>query len=167
MSAKALKTEKGFDFSKKYKVSVWVSQLPYAQIPDSYFEESFNKSKTRATNQWSKNYQIRFFNPELMETNGSMDGLIDIQRAAGECSYSSSFIANLLGKAKKLKIDQVSWIILLFDYEFSSRLAEQEKDEYTQFLGAFNYLDDADSLFELNVESNEGELNDVVPSSET
>ena len=32
---------KGHNFTKRYKVSVWVSQHPYADIPDEYFEEIF------------------------------------------------------------------------------------------------------------------------------
>jgi len=31
-----------YDFSKKTKVSVWISKYPYEDIPDQYFEESFS-----------------------------------------------------------------------------------------------------------------------------
>ncbi|WP_444996938.1 immunity 22 family protein [Aliikangiella sp. IMCC44359] len=150
MTAKKLKTDKGFDFTKKNKVSIWTSQHPYADIPDEYFEERFSKNKTRANNTWSDNYELRFFNPELMETNGSHEGMIKIEQAAGECSFSKSFIQNLMNKAHKKNQLQISWIILLYEYEYSAKLTDIKSDEYTTYLGAFNYDNDADSLIEIN-----------------
>ena len=150
MTAKTLKTDKGFDFSKRGKVSAWISTHPYQDIPDEYFEEHFNKKHTRATNQWSANYQLRFFNPEQMETNGSQEGLVNIKQAAGECSFSASFMEVLLSKAKKQGVQDISWLILLYDFEFSAKLSGIDKDEYTQYLGAFNYDETADSLFEID-----------------
>ncbi|KXI28465.1 immunity 22 family protein [Paraglaciecola hydrolytica] len=138
--------EKGLLFAKKNKVSVWASQHPYADIPDEYFEEIFFKNNTRAKNRWSENYLIRYFVPDNMETNGAHEGTIDIQTAAGQCSCSSSFMVNLLSKAKKNNMQQVSWVILLFEYEYSAKLSGVAQDEYTTFLGAFNYDADSDSL---------------------
>ncbi|MCV6587998.1 MAG: immunity 22 family protein [Marinobacterium sp.] len=138
-----------FDFSKKNKVSVWVSQHPYADIPDEYFEETFSRNNTRATNRWSKNFRLKFFMPENMETNGSMDGLIDIRQAAGECSFSESYIPVLMSKARKKDMEQISWIVLVFDCEYSLRQSGIGKDEYLTFLGAFDYDDAAESLFEV------------------
>ncbi len=141
--------DKGLLFNKKNKVSVWVSTQPYANIPDEYFEESFSKNNTRARNQWSDNFKMRYFKPEDMETNGSMEGTINIEKAAGQCSFSSSFISPLLSKAKKKNISEITWIVLLFDYEYSAKLSGVEADEYLTLLGAFSYEDDADSLYEV------------------
>ena len=138
--------EKGLLFSKKNKVSVWASQHPYADIPDEYFAETFFKNGTRAKNRWSENYKIRYFVPSQMETNGAHTGTIDILSAAGQCSCSSSFIVNLMSKAKKNKMEQVTWIILLFEQEYSAKLSGVAQDEYTTFLGAFNYDASSDSL---------------------
>jgi len=138
-----------FDFSKKNKVSVWASQHPYADIPDEYFEETFSRNNTRATNRWSNNFKLKFFLPDNMETNGSMDGLVDIRQAAGECSFSESYMPQLISKAGKSNMEQVSWIVLLFECEYSLRQTNISKDEYLTFLGAFDYDSDADSLFDL------------------
>jgi hypothetical protein len=138
--------EKGLLFNTKGKVSVWASQYPYADIPDEYFEESFFKKGARARNCWSDNYKIRYFVPQQMETNGAQTDTIDIHTAAGECSCSSSFIVNLMSKAKKNKMEQVTWIILLFEQEYSVKLSGVNQDEYTTFLGAFNYDASSESL---------------------
>lgn len=138
--------EKGLFFNKKNKVSVWASQHPYADIPDDYFEETFSKKGSRAKNCWSDNYKIRYFDPQQMETNGAHAGTIDIHEAAGGCSCSSSFIVNLMSKAKKNKLEQVTWIILLFEQEYSVKLSGVTQDEYTTFLGAFNYDVTSDRL---------------------
>ena len=127
-------------------MSVWASQYPYEDIPDEYFEETFFKKGTRARNCWSNNYKIRYFSPQLMETNGALTGTIDMHDAAGGCSCSSSFIVNYMSKAKKKKMQQVTWIILLFEHEYSIKLSGVTEDEYTTFLGAFNYDAASDSL---------------------
>ena len=141
--------EETFLFTKKNKVSIWASNHPYADIPEEYFEETFSKNNTRAKNTWSSNFKIRYFRPEDLETNGSHEGLIELKQAAGECSFSTSFIDALMSKAKKKDLLQVSWIILLFEYEYSSKTTGVEADEYATLLGAFNYDDDADSLVEI------------------
>ena len=153
--AKTIKPLKDFLFTKKNKVSVWVSTNPYADIPDEYFEESFSKNNTRAKNQWSENFKIRYFNPEYLETNGSMDGTIKIKQAAGECSYSSSFYEVLMSKARKKKISEITWIILLYETEYSTKLTSTAKDKYTTFLGAFDYDDGAENLYEIDFEEDE------------
>jgi hypothetical protein len=139
-----------FLFTKKNKVSVWVSTVPYADIPDEYFEESYTKNDTRATNQWTKNFRIRYFNPDLLETNGSMDDTMKVKQAVGECSYSSSFFEVLMSKAKKKKVNDITWMVLLYECEYSSKLTGIEKDEYLRLLGAFDYNDEAGNLYEID-----------------
>ncbi len=150
MNTKSTQSEKGYIFSKKNKVSVWVSQAPYIDIPDEYFEESYSKNNTRAKNRWSDNFKIRYFKPELMETNGAHEGTVDIKKAAGECSFSTSFMPVLMSKAKKKNLQEITWIVLLFEHEYSLKLAGVEKDEYLTFLGAFDYDDDSDSFYEVD-----------------
>ncbi|MCL6418018.1 immunity 22 family protein [Aestuariirhabdus sp. Z083] len=148
MNPKTSEAAKGHDFSKRGKVSVWASQYPYAEVPDEYFEERFSHKGKRASNQWSRNFNLNYFMPDNMETNGSHEGLVSIERAAGECSYSNSYMTNLLSKARKLKLQEVSWVILLFEHEYSARLSGVNKDEVMTFLGAFDYDDEADNLFQ-------------------
>ena len=142
---KAKKPAETFDFTKKNKVSVWVSQFPYADIPDEYFEEQFNAKKTRATNTWTKNFRMKNFDPEYLETNGAEEGTVELIKSAGECSFSSSYIEKLNSKAKKKKIERITWIVLLFEYEYSVKQSSIGKDQYLTFLGAFDYDDSADS----------------------
>ncbi len=40
----------------------------------------------------------------------------------------------------------MTWIILLFEQEYSIKLSGVVKDEYTTFLGAFNYDASSESL---------------------
>ncbi len=148
MKAKQLEEQKRHDFSKKNKVSVWVSKFPYADIPDDYFEENFSRNNTRATNTWSDNFKLSYFNPDNMETNGAQTGTVSTRQAAGECSFSCSFIDVLMSKARKKKLEEITWIILLFEYEYSPKLSGVEQDNYTTFLGAFTYDDEADNVFE-------------------
>lgn len=144
-------------FNKKYKVSAWVSTYSYADIPDNYFEERFSKNNTRAQNQWSDNFKIRYFNPEEMETNGAMNGLRSIEEVAGECSFSTSYIENLISKAKKKNLLQVSWLVLLFEFEYSSKQTGVDSDEYLTLLGAFNYDDEAENVIPIAEDAGESE----------
>lgn len=133
------KETKGFLFQKKNKVSVWVSTHPYADIPDEYFEETLFKNGTRAKNQWSENFKIRYFAPEHLETNGAMEGTIQIEKAIGECSYADSFIKNLMSKAKKKDLLSITWAVLLYEFEYSNKHTGMGKDDYLTLLGAFDY----------------------------
>jgi len=136
---KLSKEAKGFLFKKKNKVSVWVSQHPYAEIPDEYFEETFYKNNTRAKNSWSNNFKIRYFSPDYIETNGAMTGTVDLKKAVAACSYADSFIDVLMGKAKKKDLVEITWVVLLYEYEYSSRVTGINKDTYLTLLGAFDY----------------------------
>ncbi len=145
--AKEKKKSKGIDFSKKNKVSVWVSQHPYAEIPDEYFEEEFSNNNKHAKNTWSKNFRLQYFLPDNMETNGAEEGTVAIMRAAGECSFSASYMSALMSKAKKKKIEQITWIVLLFGCEYSVKQSSVGKDEFLTFLGAFEYDDGAQNHY--------------------
>jgi len=152
MKKKNVKVKKGFLFSKKNKVSVWASTYPYADIPEAYFEENFSKNNTRAINTWSNNFKIRYFSHSKMETNAEKESTINIKQAVCECSFSSSFIEVLMSKAKKKKLNEITWVILLFEYEYSAKISGIESDEYVTLVGAFNYDDDAESLIEIDDE---------------
>lgn len=143
------KTDKGYDFTKKYKVSVWASQHPYADVPDDYFEETFSKNNTRAVNTWSKNFNLKYFMPDHLETNGAEEGRISIEVAAGECSFSTSYIETLMSKARKKKLEEVTWIVMLFEVEYSLKISGVEKDQYMTFLGAFDYDDGAENVYDV------------------
>jgi hypothetical protein len=95
---------------------------------------------------------MRYFSPAKMETNGAHEGTINIKQAVGECSFSSSFIEVLMSKAKKKKLNEITWIILLFEYEYSAKISGIESDDYVTLVGAFDYDDDAESLFEVDEE---------------
>ena len=68
-----------------------------------------------------------------------MQGTINIEKAIDACSYADSFLPNLISKAKKKKITDVTWVVLLYEYEYSTRVSGIAKDEYLTLLGAFDY----------------------------
>ncbi len=148
MAATQPKGKKGFNFTKKNKVSIWVSQHPYQDIPDDYFDETFSHEKTRATNTWSNNFRLQYFEPDFMDSNGAQTGTVDIKKAAGECSFSTSYIEALLNKAKKKNLTSITWIVLLYEHEYSVKQSGIGKDTYMTFVGAFDYDESAESLFE-------------------
>lgn len=141
-------TIKGHDFSEKKKVSVWVSQHAYADIADEYFDEKFSNKKTRATNTWSENFKIKYFNPDYMETNGVYGGTVNIKKAAGECSFSTSYIEQVVELAKKRRFEEITWVVLLYDNAYDAAVSGVKKDKYLTFLGVFDYDEAADNLYE-------------------
>jgi immunity protein 22 of polymorphic toxin system len=148
LAATQLNEKKGFDFTKRNKVSIWVSQHPYQDIPEAYFDETFSHKKERATNTWSDNFKLQYFEPDFMDTNGVQTGTVSIKKAAGECSFSSSYIEALLNKAKKMKLTSITWIVLLYENEYNVKRSGIDKDTYLTFVGAFDYDDNAENLLE-------------------
>ncbi len=132
-------------FDKEGMVSIWVSQVPYADIPDDYFDE---KKGRIPLNEWAGNFRFNTFDTENIEMNGAYEGTVHIKRAAGECSYSRSYIDALVAKAVKLDLEKITWIILLFDFEYYPKKTGVFKDRYVNFVGSYPYDSEADNLYE-------------------
>ena len=133
-------------FDKEGMVSVWVSQVPYAEIRDDYFDE--NETGHIPLNEWAGNFKFNTFNPDNIEINGAYEGTVNIKIAAGKCSYSTSYIDPLVAKAKKLDIVNITWIILLFDFEYYPKKTGVFKDNYVNFIGSYPYDPEANNLYE-------------------
>lgn len=129
------------NFEKEGIVSVWYSTADYASIPDSYFEED-----EQGLDQWAKNYQITRYDPENMETNGCETGCTPIKEIIAPCSWSGSYGTSVIKKIEKLGDKKISWLILLFDFEYRAKKTHIFQDEYVNFVGCFPFDIDADQL---------------------
>lgn len=130
-------------FEKYGKVSVWCSTISYETIPDSYFEED-----DEGLDPWARNFLIHEYDHENMETNGVASGTGSVKSIIEDCSYSSAYGEGVIHKISKMGHPQVSWIILLFDFEYRNKLTKIHEDEYVQYVGSFVYDMDAISLAE-------------------
>ena len=130
-------------FEKYGKVSVWCSTTSYDTIPDSYFEEDENGIEA-----WARNFAIKEYDHECMETNGVTSGTALVKSIIEDCSYSSAYGEGIIHKISKMGHQEVSWIILLFDFEYRNKLTKIHEDEYVQYVGSFMYDMDSISLAE-------------------
>lgn len=130
-------------FEKYGKVSVWCSTTSYDTIPDSYFEEDDNGIEA-----WARNFAITEYDHENMETNGVASGTALVKSIIEDCSYSSAYGEGVIHKIGKMGHQQVSWIILLFDFEYRNKITKIHEDQYVQYVGSFVYDMDAISLAE-------------------
>ena len=130
-------------FEKHGKVSVWCSTLSYDTIPDSYFEED-----EHGLDAWAKNFNISEYDHENMETNGVASGTAMVKQIIEECSYSSGYGEGVIHKINKMGHSEVSWIILLFDFEYRNKITKIHEDENVQYVGSFVYDMDAITLAE-------------------
>ena len=140
-----LRQKKAFKFEKEGLVSVWFSTYPYNEVPDSYFDED-----EQGLCAWAKHFKMDVYDHECLETNGAQSGEIAIEVAVGECSYSRSFVDKVVAKVNKMGQENVTWVILLFDYEYRPKKSKVYQDEYVKFVGAFPYDLTSPSMF--NVE---------------
>ncbi|BBB25994.1 immunity 22 family protein [Amphritea japonica] len=129
------------NFEKEGIVSVWYSTADYASIPDSYFEED-----EQGLDQWAKNYQIISYDPENMETNGCETGCAPTKDIIGPCSWSGSYGEAVIKKIEKIGDKKISWLILLFDFEYRAKKTHIFQDEYVNFVGCFPFDIDANQL---------------------
>ncbi|HCH31315.1 MAG TPA: hypothetical protein DE045_00045 [Oceanospirillaceae bacterium] len=130
-------------FEKHGKVSVWCSTLSYDTIPDSYFAED-----EQGQDAWARNFNINQYDHENMETNGVASGTALVKRIIEECSYSSGYGDGVIHKINKMGHSEVSWIILLFDFEYRNKITKIHEDDYVQYVGSFVYDMDAITLAE-------------------
>lgn len=128
----------GKDFKKEGQVSVWFSDYPYQDIPDSYFDED-----EQGLCNWARNFKMGIYDHDCLETNGAQHGDIAAVEAVGQCSYAQSYVDKVVHKINKMGAEKVTWVILLFDYEYRPKKTKVYKDEYVQFVGAYPYDDTA------------------------
>jgi hypothetical protein len=83
-----------------------------------------------------------------METNGVASGTALVKSIIEDCSYSSAYGEGVIHKIGKMGHQQVSWIILLFDFEYRNKITKIHEDQYVQYVGSFVYDMDAISLAE-------------------
>ena len=83
-----------------------------------------------------------------METNGVASGTALVKSIIEDCSYSSAYGEGIIHKINKMGHQQVSWIILLFDFEYRNKITKIHEDEYVQYVGSFVYDMDSISLAE-------------------
>ncbi|MDC9719098.1 MAG: immunity 22 family protein [Gammaproteobacteria bacterium] len=130
-------------FEKHGKVSVWCSSISYDTIPDSYFEENDD-----GLDAWARNFNISQYDHENMETNGVASGTASVKSIVEDCSYSSGYGEGVIHKINKMGHLEISWLILLFDFEYRNKITKIHEDEYVQYVGSFVYDMDAISLAE-------------------
>lgn len=133
----------GMDFEKEGIVSVWFSTVPYADIPGSYFDED-----EQGLCAWAHNFKIGPYNHDTLETNGTNSGMISVTKAVGECSYSSSYVDAVVKKINKMGADKLTWVILLFDFEYRVKKTKVYEDKYVQYVGAYAYDMNAHNVIE-------------------
>lgn len=129
------------NFAKEGIVSVWYSTTDYSSIPDSYFEED-----EEGLDRWAKNFEISEYDSENLETNGVDTGKAAVLDIIGPCSWSYSYGDAVIKKIEKLGDTQISWLILLFDFEYRAKKTHIFEDEYVHFVGCFPYDMDAGNL---------------------
>jgi len=129
------------NFEKEGVVSVWYSTTDYSRIPDSYFEED-----EQGLDRWAKNFEISEYDPENLETNGKDRGTAAVLDIIGPCSWSYSYGDAVIKKIEKLGDKQISWLILLFDFEYRAKKTHIFEDEYVHFVGCFPYDMEAGNL---------------------
>ncbi len=129
------------NFEKEGIVSVWYSTTDYSSIPDSYFEED-----EQGLDRWAKNFEISEYDPENLETNGKDRGTAAVLDIIGPCSWSYSYGDAVIKKIEKLGDKQISWLILLFDFEYRAKKTHIFEDEYVHFVGCFPYDMEAGNL---------------------
>jgi hypothetical protein len=133
------------DFEKEGQVSVWFSDHPYQDVPDSYFDED-----EQGLCAWAKHFKLGVYDHDCLETNGAQRGEIAIDVAVGQCSYSRSYVDKVVHKITKMGAEKVTWVILLFDYEYRPKKTKIYEDEYVKFVGAYPYDSSAENLFEVD-----------------
>ncbi|MDO6562264.1 immunity 22 family protein [Amphritea sp. 1_MG-2023] len=129
------------NFEKEGIVSAWYSTTDYSSIPDSYFEED-----EQGLDRWAKNFDISQYNPDNLETNGCEKGVSSIRNIIAPCSWSSSYGDAIIKKIEKMGDKQISWLILVFDFEYRAKKTHLFEDEYVHFVGCFPYDMEAANL---------------------
>jgi hypothetical protein len=129
-------------FGKEGFVSIWVATVPLSQIPDDYFEENYGDEEKPLTKFYG-DFGFGYFDHDFMDTNGSKRTAKSISTLVGQCSYSSSFVDQTVGEAKRRGLDKTQHVILLYDFRYDPKKTKITKSPYMEFLGSFRYDSEA------------------------
>ena len=136
-----------FEFAKHGKVSVWYSTQPYDQVPEAYFQANEDGHEL-----WAQNFNMTDVDLENIETNGVEQGVGAVMDIIAPCSYSSGYGPLVEHKIIKMGDASIAWVILLFDYEYRPKKTKIYKDDVLNFVGAYNYDMDDESLLEIDAD---------------
>lgn len=127
-----------YKFEKKRRVSIWVAIVPWTELPDDYFQEHCGRKDNEPFTQFSEDFGFDFFDHDSVDTNGS-EVARPIADLLGECSYSSSYVAEAVAQAREFGLETTSYVFLLYDIDYKAKLTKVSKSRYMQFLGSFQY----------------------------
>lgn len=87
-------------FNKDGYVSIWVAVVPLSKIPDDYFKERYGDEEVTLTKFYG-DFGFGYFDHDFMDTNGSKESAMPIEKLVGACSFSSSYVEEAVAHAKK------------------------------------------------------------------
>jgi hypothetical protein len=129
-----------YHFEKQGTVSIWVSTVPWEDLPDSYFEQHYGREDPNDPfTQFSEDFGFGFFDVDEVETNGSPGAPKPMDELLGECSFSSSYVLEAKAQAAVLGLTTTSFVFLLYEMEYQPEKTGVSRSAYMQFLGAFPF----------------------------
>ena len=60
-------------------------------------------------------------------------------------SYSSSFIEQAVAEAQKRKLEETSFVFLMYNFAYDPKVTKIQRDDYLEFLGVFTFDQQSDS----------------------
>jgi Immunity protein 22 len=128
-----------YDFEQKGMVSIWVSIVPWSQMPQDYFKENYGGGDDESFTQFSEDFGIGFYDHDFVDTNGNEDQSKALAELLAACSFSSSYIKEAVVEASRRSLDRPCYIFLLYDIAYDAKQTGVVKSASMEFLGAFRF----------------------------
>ncbi len=124
-------------------VSIWVSKCNLNDIPDDYFEENYGGEDEESWNDFSSEFGFGYYDHDFVETYFIDDGEIThIKNLLEPLSYSDTFIDSAINAAIEKNLAETSFVFLIYNFEYSSKITGITESKYMSFLGAFPFKSD-------------------------
>jgi hypothetical protein len=113
-------------------------------MPDAYFEEQYG-DEDKPYNQFAEDFGFGFYDHDSVDTNVSQGRSKPVEDLVGQCSFSSSYVKQVVAEAKKRGLDKTQFVFLMYDIQYAPKRTKVSKARYIEFLGSFCYDNSATS----------------------
>ena len=127
-------------------VSIWVAHTDFDGIPEDYLEYNRDDRDDTPWSTFTNNFGFGFYDDDFVESYlqpGKEKATVYEQLKY--LSYSSSFIEQAVAEAQKRKLEETSFVFLMYNFAYDPKVTKIQRDDYLEFLGVFTFDQQSDS----------------------
>lgn len=128
-------------------VSIWVAHTNFDAIPEDYMEYNRDDNDDAPWSTFTHNFGFGYYDDDFVESYVQPDKrTAPLYEQLKYLSYSASFIDLAVEEARKRKLDQTTFVFLMYNFAYDPKVTRIVRDDYLEFLGVFLFDQESGSV---------------------